>query len=231
MAPKFIISYDGTDTDDDALALGRMLAWAGAELSLAYVRHTREAADHRERLEHREAERLLERGARWLDLPDAERYVVMSASTGEGLRALAEQIGADGVVFGSDYRTAPGHVLPGRSAQYLLEGGPVAVAVAPAGVHEQSPLALETIAALDEGDGCAMETARSLAAATGAVVVVAGPETVPSLLVIGSRPEARRGTLSISAAAEYRVELASAPVLMVPRGVALTFTVSAGALP
>ena len=38
MALKIIVSYDDTDNDSDALALGRLLAIAGAELSLAYVR-------------------------------------------------------------------------------------------------------------------------------------------------------------------------------------------------
>ena len=36
------------------------------------------------------------------------------------------------IVFGSDYRTRRGHVAIGRSAQTLLEGGPAAVALAPA---------------------------------------------------------------------------------------------------
>ena len=39
MSPKIIVSYDDTDNDRDALALGRLLAVSGAELSLAYVRH------------------------------------------------------------------------------------------------------------------------------------------------------------------------------------------------
>ena len=40
MALKIIVSYDDTDNDRDALALGRLLAVTGAELSLAYVRHS-----------------------------------------------------------------------------------------------------------------------------------------------------------------------------------------------
>ena len=58
--------------------------------------------------------------------------MVISPSTGEGLRWLAEQEEADIVVFGSDYRTAAGHVEPQCSAWKLLEGGPAAVAIAPA---------------------------------------------------------------------------------------------------
>ena len=40
MALKIIVSYDDSDNDRDALALGRLLAFSGAELSLAYVRHS-----------------------------------------------------------------------------------------------------------------------------------------------------------------------------------------------
>ena len=50
MATKIIVSYDGTENDRDALALGRLLAEAGASLELAYVRHAQEAESGRERL-------------------------------------------------------------------------------------------------------------------------------------------------------------------------------------
>src|SRR5881227_612460 len=123
MAPKAIVSYDDTLNDQDALTLARVLADAGASLTLAYVRHTTQTEHTREELEEHEAEALLERGARWLDAIDVERRVVVSASTGEGIKWLAEQEEADIVVFGSDYRTPPGHVAPQRSADKLLEGG------------------------------------------------------------------------------------------------------------
>ena len=48
MAPRIIISYDDSDNDRDALALGRLLAFSGAELSLAYVRHFPEPDPQRE---------------------------------------------------------------------------------------------------------------------------------------------------------------------------------------
>src|SRR5947209_376845 len=96
-----IISYDDTLNDHDALALGRLLGRAGAELMLAYVRHTTQAQRSREELEEHEAWALLQRGARWLDDLDVERRVIVSASTGTGLRWLAEHEGADIVVFGS----------------------------------------------------------------------------------------------------------------------------------
>lgn len=221
MAPKIIISYDGTDNDHDALALGRLFADAGADVSLAYVRHTHESERRREELEHEDAERLLERGAEWLGLADAERHVVLSASTGEGLWTLAKQLHADVVVFGSEYRTAPGHVEPGTSAQRLLEGGPVAVAIAPARLRDQPRVHVDTIVAV-EGDDSAQETARGLAARLGATVT-ASTDDGAGLIVVGSRPEAAAGRVSISAAAAYLIETATSPVLVVPHGQAVEF--------
>ena len=112
MSVNAIISYDDTLNDQDALALGRVLASAGTDLTLAYVRHTTQVERSREELEEGEAEALLERGARWLGDLQVPRRVVVSASTAEGLKWLAKQDRADLVVFGSDYPTAPRHVAP-----------------------------------------------------------------------------------------------------------------------
>ena len=148
---KALISYDDTLNDHDALALGRVLGDAGAELVLAYVRHTTQAQRSREELEEHEAQALLERGARWLDDLDVERRVVVSASTGQGLRWLAEHEAADIVVFGSDYRTPARRVSPQHSAQALLDGGPAAVAIAPANFRAQREARIERIGVLVRG--------------------------------------------------------------------------------
>ena len=50
MAPKAIVSYDDTPNDHDALSLGRVLADAGTELTLAYVRHSTRDRQDREQL-------------------------------------------------------------------------------------------------------------------------------------------------------------------------------------
>src|SRR5581483_2866825 len=110
------------------LMLARVLDQAGIELVLAYVRHATEDERAREQLEEHEAEALLERGARALGDLDVERRVVLSGSTAEGLSWLAEQEEAKLIVFGSDYRTAAGHVSPQHSTGTLLEDGPAAIA-------------------------------------------------------------------------------------------------------
>jgi hypothetical protein len=227
MSPKAIISYDDTLNDHDALALGQVLATAGAELELAYVRHTTQSNRSREELDQSEAEALLERGARWLDDTEVSRKIVVSASTGEGLAWLAEDEGAAVVVFGSDYRTAAGHVDPGTSARRLLEGGPAAVAIAPANYRNNRNPTIRTIAVLD-GDSAARETANAIADRLGAAVVSA-PAAKFDLLVVSSRPEAREGRVMISSQANNAIENSIAPVLVVPRGTTIRFPVPATA--
>jgi nucleotide-binding universal stress UspA family protein len=222
MTPRIIVSYDDTDNDRDALALGRLLAYSGAELSLAYVRHAQSAGD-REALEERQAEELLARGAASIGAPDTPRHVIFHASTGEGLLELAERERADIVVFGSDYRTARGSVNPGTSAQRLLTGGSVAVAVAPADLRSRSSVSVNTVGVLDEGDDASRATAESLAAALGAGLRE-GARKPLDLLVIGSRPETPQGRVMLSAANEYEVETAACPVLVTPRGTGVRFS-------
>jgi nucleotide-binding universal stress UspA family protein len=198
-----IVSYDGTDNDRDALALGRVLAGAGASLELAYVSHLHEPEP---------------------DSPtDVPFHVVDNASTAEGLRRLAVDRGAELIVFGSEYRTARGHVDPQATAKRLLEGGPVALGLAPSGYAESNHKPIRTIRLVSEdGDPCTRETAEALASRLGAEVVdSAGHE--PDLVVVGSKPGTVNGRVTVSAAAEYLIELASCPVLVLPRGVAVPF--------
>ena len=221
MQTHVIISYDGTDNDNDALALGAIFGDAGARVSLAYVRHAVEDDPAVERAAQSHAEQILERGAQWLGHPEVARHVVVSGSTGQGLWALAEREHADLIVFGSDWHTAPGSVQAGKSALRLIDGGPVSIAIAAAGLRDRDAARLRSVAiAGGEFDDAAHATAENLATLTG------NPLTLPSrdgldLLVIGSRPGTPEGRVGISAASEYLVETARASVLIVARGVAL----------
>ncbi len=142
-------------------------------------------------------------------------------STPEGLRVLAEREGADVVVFCSDSHTAKGHVSVGNSAQRLLEGGPVAVAIAPVGLADGAA-SIASVVAIGDADGGARQTAESLATALGANVAPVANEDA-GLLVVDSRPEAEQGRVAISASAAHVVEIARCPVLILPRGRALPF--------
>jgi nucleotide-binding universal stress UspA family protein len=223
MATKIIVSYDGTDNDRDALALGELFARHGAEIGLAYVRHAHEPRREREALEEKQAEQLRRGGALSIDRPETPQHVIVHASTGEGLAELAEREGADLVVFGSEYRTAPGAVEPGTSARWLLKGGRVAIAIAPAELRTRGTFEVARLGVLGEaGDDAPEETARSLAAALGGEVSEPGHGRV-DLLVVGSRDGTSQGRLELSATAEYAIETASSPVLAVPRGAPVSF--------
>jgi nucleotide-binding universal stress UspA family protein len=229
VAPTIIVSYDGTANDTDALALGQLLAGAGGSLALAYVRHAVEADPAREAQAQADTEALLEAGATWLGDPDVPRHVVVSGSTPEGLRDLAEREHADLIVFGSEYRTSPGGVQPGTSALRLLEGGPIAVALAPAGFSGRDDVPITTVATIvgDDGDPGPRETAESLAAALKATVIDRGAGEI-GVAVVGSKPGTAAGRVTLSAAAQYLIEMLRCPVLVLPHGVALRFGAAGG---
>jgi nucleotide-binding universal stress UspA family protein len=216
---KIIVSYDGTANEDDAIALAGLLARAGAEVSLGYVRHTNEAVSDEE------AQVVLDRGAALFSGTFASSHAITDRSTPDGLRALAEEIGAQAIVFCSDSHTAPGHITIGNSAQRLLEGGPVAVAIAPAGfADDRLHTSAQRIVAVGEagGDGSAQSTAAALASALSAQVVPVADDQA-DLLVIDSRSDATPGRVSLSSSAARLIEIATCPVLVVPAGTALSF--------
>ena len=221
MPAKIIVSYDGTANEEDAIALGRVFAQAGAELAVAYVRHNPETDGTREEIAQVEAEGVLDRGVELLGVPGAERHVVTDRSTPNGLAALARSEGADAIVFCSDSHTAHGHIAVGNSAQRLLEGGSTAIAIAPVGLAEASA-GVSQIVAVGDADGGALQTAQALAGALGASVQPVANEST-DLLVIDSRPDAEAGRVSVSSSAAHLIETATCPVLVVPRGVRLAF--------
>ena len=218
MSSDLIVSYDGTPNDDDALALGRLLAGTGAGLSLAYIRHSREFDPRREELAEHDAERRLEQGVAWLGNGDVPKHVVFSGSTGEGLEQLAEAEQASVIVFGSDYRTAPGRAEPGTSAQRLLEGGSVAIAVAAAGLRSLGDAGIRSIAVSTvAGDTAAQATADALAAKLGASIVDLNGGDV-DLIVVGSQPSASSRRITLSGSTRTVLNVARGSVLVVPSG-------------
>ncbi len=223
MTADLIISYDGTPNDDDALALGRLLAKAGSSVALAYVRHAKEFDPKREELAQYDAEQRLERGAALIGIP-VTKHVAVGAATGDVLAELAEQQGASIVVFGSDYRTPPGRAEPGTSAQRLLEGGPVAIAVAAAGVRANQDGAIRSIAVPFAGpiNDDARATAASLAAKLGAEVVDAGHAAL-DLIVVGSQAGATKGRIVVAGEVRNELNSARSSVLVLPSETRIEF--------
>jgi len=220
MPADMIISYDGTANDDDAIALGKLLALNGTKVALAFVRHAPEIDPQRESLAQHDAESKLERGAELLGDAAIPRHIVFSAATGVGLEELAKSEGASLIVFGSDYRTPPGHAEPPTSAQQLLEIGTVGIAIAAAGLRaEDASITKVAVAAAEPGDAAEL-TAEALASKLGAELIgasAAGAE----LIVVGSQTGAPQGRLALSGSARALLDASRASVIVVPSGTPL----------
>jgi nucleotide-binding universal stress UspA family protein len=216
MGADIIVSYDGTPNDDDALALGRALAAGGATLALAYVRHSREFDPRREELAQHDAERRLRNGVDLLDGPDVATHVIFSASTGGGLEQLASSEGASVIVFGSDYRTAPGRAEPGNTAQRLLDGGQTAIGVARAGLRLDVGQPIRTIVVSGPADpGTVQATADELAGALGAQVVSEDTGQI-DLIIVGSQPSSPAHRIALGGSTRAALNSARASVLVLP---------------
>ncbi len=218
---RVIVSYDGTRNDRDALAFGRLFALAGADISLAYVRHAREADPQREATVQQEAEHLLAVGAGHFDVK-VEQRVIFSPSTAEGLAALAAELDADVIAFGSSYRTPPGEVALPNTAEQLIDSGTTrSIAVAPAGLRrEPIERSIGTVGIIGgDDDPAARATAESLARALGAVVT----DDEADLVVIASGGAGQPGRLLLPALAREQLEQARAPVLALTRETTLRF--------
>jgi nucleotide-binding universal stress UspA family protein len=221
MATPVIVSYDGTTNDDDALALGRMLAVGGAQLALAYVRHSQEYDPRREEIGAYDADRRLAQGALWLEEPDVPRHVVIDPSTSAGLSKLAAAEGAKLILFGSDYRTPPGRVEPGGSAQGLLEGSPVAIGVAAAGLRARAEK-IQTISVSGDSNGAAHQTAEALAQALGAEILAGSGNA--DLILVDSQSNGPEGKITLGGSTRAQLDSARGSVIVLPRGAALSLS-------
>lgn len=216
-----IVSYDGTRNDRDGLALGRLFAATGAQVSLAYVRHAPEPDAEREASVQEQSEHVLAVAAEQLDGGAAGTHVILNRSTAAGLQQLAGELGAEVIAFGSSYRTPPGSVQLPHTADQLIEAeAPCSVAVAPAGLRRESvERSIGSVAVYDEGDDePARGSAAKLAHALGAVVT----EGEADLLVVASRPDVTPGKLGLSARAREHVDGARCPVLVLAREASLS---------
>jgi nucleotide-binding universal stress UspA family protein len=220
MATPVIVSYDGTTNDDDALALGRMLAVGGVTLSLAYVRHAQEYDPRREEIGVYDADRRLEQGAVWLGEPEIQRHVVIDPSTSAGLAKLADAQGAQLILFGSDYRTPPGRVEPGGSAQGLLDGSPVAIGVAAAGLRTRAEERIGTISVAGDANGAAHQSAEVLAQALGADILADGGNA--DLILVDSQSNGPEGRIGLGGPTRAQLDSARGSVIVLPRGTALS---------
>jgi nucleotide-binding universal stress UspA family protein len=192
---KIVIGFDGTDSGEDALALGLLLARATRTVPLVAVVHPQEYPIGVGRVDaewvafmHERAEALLGR-ARRLVAGDAgaEFREVAAPSASRGLHDLAEQEEADLVVVGSSHRGPLGRTYPGSTGDRLLQGSASPVAVAPRGLRERPPPGLGTIAVayLDTPEArWALDAAVELAERAGARLLLVSVMPRPAEVVV-----------------------------------------------
>ncbi len=208
MQTHVIISYDGTDNDHDALALGRILGDAGARVSLAYVRHAAESDAAAE-----QAAQTPGRGA-----PRARRPVARSPRGRAPRRP--QRLDRRGPVGARRARGRGPHRLRLRlahrprpraarqSALRLMDGGPVSIAIAAAGLRDRADAGLRTVAARRRRGRRRRRARRPTARRARRDAARAALAEGLDLLVIGSRPGTPDGRVGLSAASEYVVETA-----------------------
>jgi nucleotide-binding universal stress UspA family protein len=176
---KIVIGFDGTDSGEDALALGLLLARSTGAVPLVAVIHAEEYPIGVGRVDaewvaylHEQAEATLGRARRLVGRDRGAEFREVSApSESRGLHDLAEEEQAELVVVGSSRRGPFGRTFPGSTGDRLLQGSSCPVAVAPRGLRESPPERLATIAVayLDTPDaGHALQVAVALAERVGA---------------------------------------------------------------
>ena len=191
MFNNVIVGIDDEEGGRDAIALAKLLAAEGGELTLAQVyqgdsavsRRSNpdyESAQHdriRELLETRRTEAGVDAKLRWYGSP----------SVGRGLHELAEVTGADLLVIGSSRRGLLGRVLTGDDTRAALNGAPCSVAIAPTGYcHE--PAAMREIGVGYDGSPeshAALALARLVAAEHHARLSAFQAVATPAYLCLG----------------------------------------------
>ena len=171
--------------DDDALALGKLLAQGGAKPALAYVRHSREFDPPARRSPSTTRIAAWSVGATTLGDESIPRHVVFAGSTGEGLIELAETEGASIIVFGlglphtawSRRSRATRPSACSKAARWPSRWPPPAC-----GLAAQMRFRNRRFGGPD--DGCAAQAAEALAQNLGASVVPGGGHA--DLIVVGS---------------------------------------------
>ncbi|MDO9356934.1 MAG: universal stress protein [Solirubrobacteraceae bacterium] len=219
MFKTLVIGIDDRADNHEALTLARRLADPGARLVAAQITPI-DANPGAETTLYFDAEavRETERSARRFGRAheDLEVITETAPSPGEGLRAVAQRLGADVIVVGSSLRGLLGRVFAGDDVLGTIRHAPCAVAVAPLGYTEpQGPLgrivvghdgtaaadaALKRAAELRLRDDCEVEVidvveraVSVVAGVHGTYAGVAAPDELESARVNVSLLEQRTG--------------------------------------
>jgi nucleotide-binding universal stress UspA family protein len=214
-----VIGFDGSDSGEDALALGRRLAGAIGARPLVACVYEGEAPIGTQRVDAewvaygREHARQVLDGARKIGGEEAEYRSIGSSSAAHGLDDVADAEGASLIVVGSTRHGARRRSLPGSTGERLLHGAAHPVAVAPRGARDDGDAPVKTIgcAFIDTTDGReALAWAVKLAARVGGRVrAVSVAARHAEVFVPVVRKEAEEAYLS-EARARYQESLDAA---------------------
>jgi nucleotide-binding universal stress UspA family protein len=223
-----VVGHDGSDSGDDAAALGAALAQA-TDVPLAVVTvYPEENPIGMGRVDaewvdevRRHAQDVSAGARRFLDdrAVAADFRVVGSSSAAHGLDDVAEQAGATMIVVGSARHGARRRISPGSTGERLLHGASCPVVVAPRGWRDRPPdptVRRIGVAYVDAPEAReALAVAASLVERTGASLtlytVVAPRAEVFAPIVGRDAEEAFLGAVRESARAALDEALASLP--------------------
>src|SRR5262249_36058549 len=130
MFANVLVAYEGSEHSDDALALARVLAGDGAQITAAcsywYEARSARVGAHDAELMRVDADEVLAKLREHHD--DVQPRSVAGPTPAAALHDLVEQETFDLVVVGSTRRGTLGRVVSGTTATTLLHGSPCAVA-------------------------------------------------------------------------------------------------------
>ncbi len=185
---RIAVGVDGHPEGRDAVALGAAIAEAtGADLMLVSVHSApllpAPGLDWKTMRKHAERDLRVVRNAL---APDARTKTKTDASVPRGLQRVARSCNCDLLVMGSSREAEQGHVRIGKRTRQLLCNFESALAVAPRGIHERTPVSLKRIGVGYDGgpeSEAALELAGALAGDQGELSIqVVVDDRVPLLL-------------------------------------------------
>jgi nucleotide-binding universal stress UspA family protein len=163
MSRTVVIGFDGSESGEDAVALGMRLARATGDAPLVAAVYPEEYESGMGRVDaeyvgfmREQADQMLARARRLIGDDEAVMYRrVGSSSAAHGLDELAEQEGATCVVIGSTRHAPLRRLFIGSTGERLLHGAGCPVAVAPRWLRDRTWSAIRTVgcAFIDTPDG------------------------------------------------------------------------------
>jgi nucleotide-binding universal stress UspA family protein len=145
---SIVVGYDGSDSGEDAAALGAQLARSTGDTLLVVTVYPQENPIGVGRVDaewvaymREQAQEIIAGARRFLEAHgvEAEYRVVGSGSAAHGLDDVAEAEHASMIVVGSSRRGARRRISPGSTGERLLHGAICPVAIAPRGTRDRPP--------------------------------------------------------------------------------------------